>query len=360
MKWLLLIALSINFNLAFSQERTFDQNLDTSAPYIPLEGSNDFFYPDQTNYTKLKNSNEIQVEILLNLPHGEKVTVGELTHDIFLGFKRRSLGENSTQAVFEDCKSLQGKLLRAETPLSHPLWGLENHKSDEYELFYKAKCGYKTQLVFDYKSFGGGAITLWYTMDKIVKKLKSIDRFDFWQEKLYIVWPDGGNFYDYTKVHIDKAWMWDIVGHEIGHAIYDRANVGIGAGGVHFIDRCYSENLAFSEGWASFFSAWVFLDLNDSQAAFEYMVPRRAPLGVEHIPSDVCQGPGNEWRVFTFLWDIIDHHEDGESMKIPFQELWDLTRELKARSVVKVKETLLKAGYDPVLLEILWKQNLYQ
>ena len=75
--------------------------------------------------------------------------------------------------------------------------------------------------------------------------------------------------------------------HEIGHAIYDQADIGVSGGGRHRIDECYTNALALSEGWATFFAGWLNLRLNDQDARFEFLVPRRAPIRLENIPSDL-------------------------------------------------------------------------
>lgn len=145
----------------------------------------------------------------------------------------------------------------------------------------------------------------------------------FWQ-KLQLHWPADGDYYSYLgNVHLTNGYHWDVVGHEIGHAIYDFASTGEFGGGSHRIDECYHETLAFSEGWASFFSAITQVNSNDPDAKFEFMVPRRAPLEIEHIPEDVCRGDTNEWRVYAALWDIFDGYEgDDDNLQLPFVIQW--------------------------------------
>jgi hypothetical protein len=143
----------------------------------------------------------------------------------------------------------------------------------------------------------------------------------------------------------------------MGHAIYDQAGIGGFGGGQHYIDRCYSEVLALSEGWASYFSAFVSADLRDVDAKFEYMVPRRAPIRFENIPADVCGSSTNEWRVNGFLWDLIDYHDDGETMSDAFVKLWNDTAGAHASSLVALKTRLIQKGWDADQLETIWKLN---
>jgi len=98
-------------------------------------------------------------------------------------------------------------------------------------------------------------------------------------------------------------------------------------GGAHRIDECYSARLAFSEGWASFYSAFTQVASDDPDAKFEFMVARRAPLEIEHVPDDVCEGQTNEWRVYAALWDLYDSYEgDDDQFELPFIHQWNAMR----------------------------------
>jgi hypothetical protein len=111
--------------------------------------------------------------------------------------------------------------------------------------------------------------------------------------------------------------------NELGHAVMDGAMDAHTSGGSHKIDECYSAGLAWSEGWASFFSAAVNLSPDDADAKFEFMVPRRAPIRIENVPADVCKGPTSEWRVFAGLWDLYDRHDDGgDRVALGFAPIW--------------------------------------
>jgi hypothetical protein len=135
------------------------------------------------------------------------------------------------------------------------------------------------------------------------------------------IFPGDADYYDMISVHITKGFQWDVNTHEMGHAVYDRITSGGWGGGQHYIDRCYADSLALSEGWASYFSAVVNLSPKDADAHFEYMVPRRAPIQIENIPADVCRGTGSEWRVFGFLWDLYDQNSDGaDNLSLDFNK----------------------------------------
>jgi len=255
---------------------------DLSTPIHEIIDSNDFFRAD--NIEVLDNDRgQTIIEI--------KITKNDITRDIV-----------SPEFILGiDCQNNQGKRFSAIGELKNQWTKIENHKGEVYDLIFNGECGKKHILSFDFDSFGGQAMSIFELVMRAKEKFSKIDRLDFWKEKLIVVYPSNGDFYNWRAVHVTKGHYWDVVGHELGHAIYDMANMGSFGGGYHRIDECYSTTLALSEGWASFFSAWLSLDLSDPDAKFEYMVPRRAPLQVEHIPADVCKGQKNEWRVYGFF-----------------------------------------------------------
>ena len=189
------------------------------------------------------------------------------------------------------------------------------------------------------------------------RKLQKEVGLKFWTKQIRFKFPGSGDFYNANQVTLTTGYEWDTIAHEMGHAIYDQANLGAFGSGEHYIDRCYGETIALSEGWASFFSAWVNLDLKDPDAHFEYMVPRRSPLGVENVPADVCGGPTNEWRVFAFLWDLIDQHDDGETLETPFAKLWNDTIGADASSLKAMKQRLIQKGWNADAVQTIWKLN---
>jgi hypothetical protein len=143
----------------------------------------------------------------------------------------------------------------------------------------------------------------------------------------------------------------------MGHAIYDQALIGHFGGGSHKIDECYSSAMALSEGWASFFAGWTHVDLKDTDAKFEYLVPRRAPIRFENVPSDVCGKSTNEWRVTSFFWDLIDVNADGEISQVAAKKLWDDTLTARAPSVKAMAERLISRGWNKDQVIQVWKLN---
>lgn len=226
-----------------------------------------------------------------------------------------------------------------------------------YELILKIRCGVEQKVVFDEATPAGQAIGIWQTAAAGERKLAESVGLQFWRRTIDFEWPANGDYYSMDRVRITRGDHWDVVGHEMGHAIYDQAGIGVFGGGQHYIDQCYTEAMAISEGWASFYSAWVALSLSDPDARFEYMVPRRAPIRIENVPADVCGKQTNEWRAAGFFWDLVDLHADGEFEEAPFGRLWADTLGARASSVGKIKTRLLQKGWSPERLETIWKLN---
>lgn len=147
----------------------------------------------------------------------------------------------------------------------------------------------------------------------------------WWKKPLTVVWPGGADYFEpgAWTLHLTDPNAWDVVLHELGHAVMDGAMDARTSGGSHKIDECYSAGLAWSEGWATFFAGAVRLSPDDPDAKFEFLVPRRAPIRLENVPADVCRGPNNEWRVAAGLWDLYDRNPDaGDAVTLPFKTLW--------------------------------------
>lgn len=230
-------------------------------------------------------------------------------------------------------------------------------KAQTYQINGAVECNKTNTWTFDATSPEGQVLSIYKIAKLAVSKLEKENLLNFWTQKITFRFPGDGDYYNYNTVNLTRGDYWDVVGHELGHAIYDQARIGDFGGGSHKIDECYSNALALSEGWASFFSAWLSIDLNDPNAQFEYLVPRRAPIEIENIPEDVCKGQRNEWRVTGFLWDIIDHNEDGESLKAPFANLWRITLDKDFSSTKQLAMKVLNSGYDPILMNIIWENN---
>jgi len=258
-------------------------------------------------------------------------------------------------ATFIAC-TYPGKQVRLSADLKTSHFSITDG-SNTYRIQFAAVCGSEIEAIFEKESDGGQALGIWKVAYAAKKKLAATVGLSFWQSSFPFVWPDSADYYSWGAVHISKGFQWDVIGHEMGHAIYDIAKIGSFGGGQHKIDECYSDALALSEGWASYFSAWVSLQLNDPDAKFEYMVPRRAPIRYENVPEDVCKGPKNEWRVGSFLWDLIDTHNDGETSDAAFTKVWMTLLNSRSKNMNDVMSHLERTGFDRALMDLVWELN---
>ncbi len=232
--------------------------------------------------------------------------------------------------------------------------------SENYKLIFDAQCGGTLSLFFNEDSPGGQALGIWQIAALAQRKLGESVDLSFWRNSISFEFPADADYYNWGTVHITRGDHWDVVGHELGHAIYDQANIGAFGGGQHYIDRCYSGALALSEGWASYFSSWLSVGLGDADAKFEYMVPRRAPIRIENVPEDVCVGPGSEWRVNAFFWDFIDLNDDGEQSAETFARVWHALLNSNSRDVGAVARKLVGAGFAEATVNTAWQLSFRQ
>ncbi|MCM2279662.1 MAG: hypothetical protein NDJ89_16430 [Oligoflexia bacterium] len=224
-----------------------------------------------------------------------------------------------------------------------------------YQLTAEVPCGEATEIVYRENSAGANVLGIWEIAARSERKLEAAVGLSFWKLPIELIWPAKADHYGSGKVHLVSGTHWDIVGHELAHAFYAQAGLGVFAQGAHRIDECYSPELAFAEGWATFFSAWLSLDLEDPDPMFEFLSPRVAPVRIENIPQDVCQGETNEWRVAAFFWDLVDRHEDGENLEIPFGLLWKALRGTRTASASQARDSLIEGGVDRGKLDQVWK-----
>ncbi len=216
---------------------------------------------------------------------------------------------------------------RIRVSLDNPRWNFANDSSKSYE--------WETAVLSAGTDAGTLSPAAGTENAKVgVLHLTYLDALDFlareatigwWKNSLTVVWPGGSDYFspgDWS-LHLTNPLAWDVDLHELGHAVMDGAMVTKPAGGAHKIDECYTAELAWSEGWATFFAGAVRLSPDDEDARFEFLVPRRAPIRIENVPADVCREPRNEWRVSAGLWDLYDRHEDaGDRIALSFLQIW--------------------------------------
>jgi hypothetical protein len=143
--------------------------------------------------------------------------------------------------------------------------------------------------------------------------------------------------------HFDDA----ILLHEYGHLIAQRFSRDNSPGGPHAVDAVQDIRLAFSEGWAHFFSAAVrndaFLVDTTALGAFIYEI---ATPGVVGVPGFTVTGPENELAVAAILWDILNSTAlaiNNGAIDTAREAIWDI-----------VDRYLPSAGVTDVSLEDFW------
>ena len=264
-------------------------------------------------------------------------------------------GEARWAANCSDASRLQ---VRAELRDSYFSIASSGYGAKPYRFSAEVDCEGLTRLVLRADSDAGQALGIWQVAHRAKSKLQASVGLGFWKRPIVFAWPGQGDYYTGGVVTLTRGDHWDVVGHEMGHAIYDLGQLGGMQGGEHKIDECYSATLALSEGWASYFSAFVSVDRDDPDAKFEFMVPRRAPLRFENIPQDVCAGETNEWRVTGFFWDLFDQHEDGESVTQDFAALWAPLAGSRVQSATEAAKLLEgRLGLPGDVIRQVWLQN---
>lgn len=152
--------------------------------------------------------------------------------------------------------------------------------------------------------------------------------------------------------------------------------------------RHLGDELALSEGSANFISAMLFHEVDETdpvQLKIGHPNKKRYPDGSRPDPDgignmsnaiesnsdvyeyiddqgtknkcDIEYGPGNELRVSRFLWDLVDLHDDGESSKIPFDELWRALKDTHPKSIRGVYQILKAKKFNAESIDAAWKLN---
>jgi hypothetical protein len=235
-----------------------------------------------------------------------------------------------------------------------------------YVLKISVQCGHTYALSFNQNSKAGNVLSIFETVERARTRLAAEVGLDFWNDRVTLSWPATSTFYDLGEVNLTHGNQYEVVGHELGHALADLGNINVigpcmgtqcsTGEGYHLIDHCYNKALAFSEGWATFFSAWLYLDPNDSDAKFSQISPRRAPVRVENVPADVCDGPTNEWRVTAFLWSLMARHNNGKT-EYSFAQIWNGLQNRAAVDTMSVANDLVQSGFSKKDIDQAWRQN---
>jgi hypothetical protein len=120
-----------------------------------------------------------------------------------------------------------------------------------------------------------------------------------------------------NSIHLLAAVGYDdaVIGHEEGHFAAKTYSKDNSPGGQHFLgDNNQDLRLAFSEGWATYFSCSVRRRLGITTPGITYYVTTTGAPGVGNLdfsyeletPSIGCVGAASEVTVQAALWDIVD------------------------------------------------------
>ncbi len=117
--------------------------------------------------------------------------------------------------------------------------------------------------------------------------------------------------------------------HEYAHLLAARFSRDDSRGGEHVLGDVLDPRVAWSEGWANFFSAAV---RDESMYRDSYGVGGANVLEYdleENVPPGDQPGYWSEFSVHSMLWDFLDDDvEDGDTVEIPLAAIWSAFRGL--------------------------------
>ena len=121
-----------------------------------------------------------------------------------------------------------------------------------------------------------------------------------------------------------------VILHEYAHLLAARFSRDDSPGGPHFIGEYLDPRLAWSEGWANFFSSAA----RGSSIYIDSKSPGVPPVRYdleEDIPPNDRPGYNSEATVGSILWDLLDENRDNsDSAQFPFATLWSAFTDLRS------------------------------
>ena len=132
-----------------------------------------------------------------------------------------------------------------------------------------------------------------------------------------------------------------VILHEYAHLLATRFSRDDSRGGPHVLGDALDPRVAWSEGWANFFSALVRNSpiYRDSlgfggEAVLEYNLEENVPIGDQ-------PGYWSEFSVHSILWDLADSTPDtGDAIEIPLPVIWEAFLQLSDDTFVYVPSFL--------------------
>ncbi|MEK6578704.1 MAG: hypothetical protein AABZ55_05710 [Bdellovibrionota bacterium] len=243
------------------------------------------------------------------------------------------------------------------TYLSNP-WFRIVHDFEVYRIEFDAPCTSQITVLFQGGSLKAQTLLIWNVAMVALSKLETEVGLEFWRTPLIWVWPATNDSYSHFRLFLTYPTNVEVITHEMGHAVYDFADIGAFQAGEHRFESCTDSTLALTEGWASFFAAWILFDRSSLTPTFHHLVPRFESVGIENIPASVCQGPTSEWRVIGFLWDLIDHPpQDDDRLNLSFGEVFKILKDTRKASIDEVYSELKLSQIDATALKDTWDLN---
>ena len=127
-----------------------------------------------------------------------------------------------------------------------------------------------------------------------------------------------------------------VILHEYAHMLAARFSSDDSVGGLHFVGDVLDPRVAWSEGWANFFSSLVRQDPvyrdtfgEDGRFVVEYN------LDVNVVAGDLG-GYSSESSIHSLLWDLVDVDGEGgdDAVAIDFEAVWQAFCAMSARAYV--------------------------
>jgi hypothetical protein len=149
-----------------------------------------------------------------------------------------------------------------------------------------------------------------------------------------------------TYISRNHACQYDVIIHETGHILMNAySKVPQGSGGRHRIDASYSRELAWAEGWATFYAACVIFSGSEPNPVLPYFA---GGVSIEYVPANFAEGDGNEMRVAAALWDLYDSHADGsDNVSVKFADIFQVLERSNGRAIDNFEQAVsLYAQYS--------------
>ena len=132
-----------------------------------------------------------------------------------------------------------------------------------------------------------------------------------------------------------------VILHEYAHLLASKFSSDDSRGGSHLLGDALDPRVAWSEGWANFFSAVVrdspiYRDSRGfgGQSILEYDLEENVPIGDQ-------PGYWSEFSVHSILWDLADSNPDTrDNSEIPFPVIWEAFLQLRDDSFVYIPSFL--------------------